>query len=230
MPRRQLILLAVLIISLLGLSSWMIFHGIQLSRNSFLTGAPTEDILTMLVPKTIDTAKMRAPAIRPTDPTRYGSITSSANVIVFSDFDCPTCAQLNKTLNTVIPAYKDKVRLVWRDLPMTKTHSYAMKAAIFGRCADAQGQFWQAHDALLQVPSFSMVTLTEIANRLRLNSTALTACQNDPKTQTAIEYDIKIAAADGIHAAPFLFVGTKAIEGPITAEQLKAEIDLFLKS
>lgn len=230
MPRRQLILLAALIIAILSLSGWIIVRGVRISKSSFLTGKPTEDVVTMLVPQTIDLAKMRAPAVRPTDPTRYGSITSAASVIVFGDFQCPTCVQLNQTLNSVIPKYQGKVRLVWRDLPMTETHPYAMKAAIFARCADAQGKFWEAHDALFEVPTFSMLTLSELTNRLKLNGVTASACQNDPKIQQAIEYDVKTAAADGVQTAPLIFVGTKAIQGTITPEQLKAEIDTFLKS
>lgn len=230
MSRRQLLLIGSLVLALLGLSGWMIFRGVHLSQNSFLTGRPPEDMLQALIPQNIDLAKMHPPAVRPSDPARYGNATSSANVILFADFECPTCLQLEQTLNTVIPAYNGKVRLVWRDFPMKDIHSSAMEAAILARCANTQGQFWQAHDALFQHASLNALTLHAISTQLRLNTAGLDTCKNDPKIQQAIEQDIKAAEADGIHSVPFLFIGTKAVNGMVTPEQLKKELDQFLKS
>ncbi|MBP9864041.1 thioredoxin domain-containing protein [Patescibacteria group bacterium] len=230
MHRKQIILIALLVIIMLSISGWMIFRGVHLAQNSFLTGKPPENMLEALVPQTIDPAKMHPPAVRPADPVRYGNVTSSATVIVFGDFECASCAELVTTLNTIIPTYNGKVRLVWRDLPITEQHSNAMNAAVLARCAHTQGQFWQAHDALFQTTKLNSFTLQTIINRLNLNKAAFSACQSDPKIRQAIELDVKTAAADGIQTTPFIFIGTKAINGSITADQLKKEIDLFLKS
>jgi hypothetical protein len=115
MSRSSLGALTLVIVTMLGLSGWLIWRGIDLSRNAYLTGAPPEDIKKALNPQTIDLSAMRPPAIRATDPMRYGGVTSSASVIQFGDFECENCRAVARVLQETLPQYQGKVRLVWRD-------------------------------------------------------------------------------------------------------------------
>lgn len=227
---RNALLLGGILLCFFGLGGILVYHAYQTSQRSFVTGAPPIDIKNSLLPENIDPAKMRPPAIRPTDPIRFGSVTSVASVIVFGDFECESCKAVDDVVRRVLPSYRGNVRFVWRDLPVTDVNPSAMDAAIFARCAGLQGKFWEAHDALYRVKTLNELAYNAISSELQLNSGQLQACRRDPAVRQAIQQDIDTARNDGVNSAPFLFIGTKAWVGPITVEQLQSDIKLYLGS
>ena len=99
----------------------------------------------------------RARADRPAAPRRghrgQRSRRSAARrrpvtLIEFSDFQCPFCQRVAPTLKQVRETYGDKVRIVWKDFPLTQIHPQAFKAGEAAHCAGDQGKFWEYHDRL----------------------------------------------------------------------------------
>jgi protein-disulfide isomerase len=43
-------------------------------------------------------------------------------IVEFSDFECPYCGGLFPTLQRVEDNYKDKIRIVYRQLPLNNLH------------------------------------------------------------------------------------------------------------
>lgn len=229
--RHQAIVLWVVLAIFILISAWIVYRGYASNRDTFLAGAPPIDVQKALFPEKVDLSKMRPPALRPSDPIRYGSVTSAAAVIEFGDFDCENCRAMRSTLASVIQQYRGTVRLVWRDFPVTDEHPKSIEAAIFARCAGFQGKFWEAYDALFdaEIPK-SESTFTKISRAIGLNANLLSACRQDEAVRAAVQLDLDTARNDGIDSAPFLFIGSKAVRGPISPETLKQEIDLFLAS
>ena len=68
-------------------------------------------------------------------------------VIEFADFQCPFCKRSEDAVKAIHEKYGDRIQLVFMDFPLS-FHPHAMPAANAARCANAQGKFWQYHDAL----------------------------------------------------------------------------------
>lgn len=230
MQRKQALALVFLLLCFFGIATVVVVRAVNQSRNSFMTGSPPIDIKNALLPQHIDLAKMHPPAPRGSDPIRFGSATSLASVVEFGDYVCDSCKDLNKTLLQVLPTFHGTVRLVWRDLPVTDVHPESMDAAIFARCAGLQGKFWEAHDLLFAYKVLNEVTYSNIETILGLKVDEMRTCRQDPTVRQAIQLDVDTARNDGVNSAPFLFIGTAAHDGAMSADDLTKELKTFLSS
>jgi hypothetical protein len=66
-------------------------------------------------------------------------------IVEFSDFQCENCSQLSKTLQEIVAKYGNKVRLVYRQLPLSQVHPLAEKAAEASLCAAAGDAVWHVY-------------------------------------------------------------------------------------
>ena len=67
----------------------------------------------------------------------------------FSDFECPHCRAMNEILKQV-EAENPKIRIVFKNFPLTQIHPWAETAAIGAHCASIQKPeaFWTIHDLI----------------------------------------------------------------------------------
>ncbi len=80
------------------------------------------------------------------DPVQ-GPASAKVTIIEFSDYQCPYCKSAAPTLSQVKQAYGDKVRIVFRDYPLS-FHRHRSARGRGRECANAQGKFWEYHDKL----------------------------------------------------------------------------------
>lgn len=69
-------------------------------------------------------------------------------IVEFSDFQCPFCAQFQRTLNAVRARHPDRLSVVYRHFPLDQIHPYARSAALASECAGEQHAF-EAYSDLL---------------------------------------------------------------------------------
>lgn len=87
--------------------------------------------------------------VSPIDTTDhvFGRLDAPVQLIVYSDFECPFCADFVATIKQVEKEFSDKAAIAFRHYPLAG-HSQAEQAAEAAECAAEQGQFWQMHDKL----------------------------------------------------------------------------------
>jgi len=223
--RERALLLGGIVAVFVLMSSGYVWWRIRFANNHFRAGQVPQDIVNQLMPKSVPLESLRPPAIRVTDPLRYGGATATLSVIEYGDFQCEFCRQLAPEIKKALEPYDGDVRFVWRDYPIEEIHQNAMGAAVFARCAGLQGRYWEAYDLLMAAGTLNESLYQQIAARLRLDGGALSACRKDPSLPIMLRKDVEEARADGIQSTPLLFIGTKAIEGYVDSATIKKAID-----
>ncbi len=171
---------------------------------------------------------LAGPIISAADPA-MGDETASVVIVEYSDFICEYCAEQEQLLKKIVSDYKHKVRLIWKDYPELDQDSVSYRAAIAGRCAQEQEQFWPYHDFLYEYRDrLNRETFTEIAEMLKLNIKEFSACLESDKVKDQIEDNIAEANALDISGIPFVYVNDQEIMGQVDYEDLKKIIEIEL--
>src|SRR5262245_13008275 len=167
-------------------------------------------------------------------PSR-GPADAKVTVVEFSDFECPFCAQAWETFEKqVYPQYGDKVRFVFKQMPLTQIHPFAEDAAVASMCALQQGneQFWKVYNALFakqnEITKENLpAKVEEIATAAGLDVPKLKDCMQGRKSLDAVKADQAEAAAVGVGGTPTFFVNGRRVQGA-DANAFKQAIDQAL--
>jgi len=183
-----------------------------------------------------------SPTVAPPSPT-VGIIQVSADddpaigpedapvlIVEFSDYQCPFCARSAlETFPQILETYEGKIRLVFRDFPLTSIHSNAQKAAEAAECADDQGQFWAYHDILFQnQQALDLDSLKAYAQQLGLDTDAFNECLDSGQYASEVQNDLAQGQSYGVTATPTFFVNGRLLRGaqPFSAFRVAIEREL----
>ena len=167
----------------------------------------------------------------PRDVPSRGPADAPVVLQVFSDFECPFCADLAPTLATLETEYRGRLRVVWRNLPLPM-HPHARLAAAAALEAHAQrgnAGFWQMHDLIWRGGEPDRTALVGYARTLKLDSRRFARALDERRHEAAIDRDVALADAHGIPATPTCVINGRAIVGSQPIEQFRQVIDLALK-
>jgi len=157
-----------------------------------------------------------------------GPANAQATLTVFSDFECPFCARFQAMFKqSILPAEKGHVRLVFRFLPLPM-HPWARAAAEATACAQDQKDdyFWGLHDYIFEHqgqlnPGNLAEKLTAVAGEFPgLDQARFQGCLSGRKMASRVERDVAFAAEYGIEATPTLFVNGHRLDRVAGAEQV----------
>jgi protein-disulfide isomerase len=159
------------------------------------------------------------------DPS-LGSASAPVTLVEFSDFQCPFCQQVAPTLKQVQKAYGDKVRIVWKDFPLTQIHPQAFKAGEAAHCAGDQGKFWEYHDRLFgNQQALQPGDLKKHAADLGLNTAVFGACLDSSKYGERVRDGVAEGSRLGINSTPTIYINGRVLSGAQPYEAFAAIID-----
>jgi protein-disulfide isomerase len=170
-------------------------------------------------------------------PSR-GPADAKVTVVEYSDFQCPYCSQAWEIFEKqVYPQYKDKVRFVFKQMPLTQIHPWAEDAAVASACALEQGndQFWKMYDGLFgqqaQITKDNLpAKVEEIATAAGLDVPRLKECLAGRKTIDAVKADQAEAASVGVNGTPTFFINGRRVQNTQDASAFKQALDQALTS
>jgi protein-disulfide isomerase len=164
-----------------------------------------------------------------------GAKDAPVTITVFSDFQCPYCAQAGiGMVKDLLPSEEGKVRLAFRYFPLAM-HPWARGAAEAASCAQEQGDryFWSLHDYLFErqkeitVESVQRRLLGQAAQLASFDSKKFETCLDTKAGAARVDADIAFGKEAGVTGTPSIFVnGLRQSSGynPVQLRTLIREI------
>lgn len=160
------------------------------------------------------------------DGPAKGPAAAPVTVVEFSDFQCPYCKQVVPTIDQALAKYDGKIRVVFRQYPLTSIHPQAFKASEASLCAHDQGKFWELHDLMFEEQSaLDIAALEDKAKRLGLDEAKFSSCLSSGKYEAQVQADLKAGIAAGVSGTPAFFVNGRPLSGAIGLERLSEIVD-----
>jgi protein-disulfide isomerase len=140
---------------------------------------------------------------------------------MFGDFQCPFCLGAQSVLRRVRDRLGDRLVFAFRHLPIPERHPLAPLAAEVSEAADAQGSFWEYHDALFQAqPKLSRETMLAVGRDLGLDAERMAAEIDAGTHRPRVDRDIRSAEQSGATGTPTFFVNGRRFFGAYDASSL----------
>ena len=160
------------------------------------------------------------------DPAR-GERSAPVTVVVFTDYQCPSCAAMHPVIDETLKSYGNRVRLVVRDFPLVM-HAQARKAAEAANAANAQGKYFEYIAVLFKNQSaLDVDSLKRYATELGLDRAKFDAALDSGQYAAEVSNDIAEGEAYGVQATPTIFInGVQLLN--LTPEGLRAALDRAL--
>jgi protein-disulfide isomerase len=173
-----------------------------------------------------------------------GNKDAKVTIVVYDDFQCPYCSRMHSVINSSLKTYGDRVKVVYKDFPLSDIHPWATRAAVDGQCLASLsgGAFWdyadfvhangaeisgQKRDEQVQFAKLDKIA-GDMGKRHDVDLTKLNACiKEQPKKLV----DASVAEAEklGINATPAIFVNGQKLDGLLPPSQFEAVLDQALK-
>jgi protein-disulfide isomerase len=167
-------------------------------------------------------------AVEAVGPT-LGAADAPVTIIAFSDYECPFCRRAEPAVKSVVEAYGDKVRLVYREYPLPN-HRFAQKASEAALCAHDQGKYWQMQEKLFaNQDELGVPKLKDYARAVGLDAARFDACLDRGDKAGAIEASMEAGDEAGVAGTPAFFINGRPLFGAATFEKFKEVIDAELE-
>jgi protein-disulfide isomerase len=189
-------------------------------------GELQEKLIAGLREKYKTTVSLKPPKVEVADggAPSMGPANAPVTIIEFSDYECAFCKRVEPTVQQVVAAYPDKVRLVYRHYPLP-FHKDARPAAEASACANAQGKFWEYHKKVFGASSLSVDSLKKIAGETGLDQAKFDACLSNKEMAAIVDKDVADASAVGVRGTPAFFINGRMISGAQPFDKFKVIID-----
>lgn len=160
------------------------------------------------------------------DPAR-GEKSAPVTVVVFTDYQCPSCAAMHPVVDETLKNYGNRVRLVVRDFPLAM-HAQARKAAEAANAANAQGKYFEYITVLFKNQSaLDVASLKKYATELGLDRARFDAALDSGQYAAEVSKDIDDGEAYGVQATPTIFINGVQLMN-LTPEGFRAALDRAL--
>lgn len=160
-----------------------------------------------------------------------GNDDAPLTIQIFSDFTCPYCAKGEINIKKILKEYPQKVRIIFRNMPLDSAGSMSDKAA---RAFSAvylqdpklaynyQAELFQHQSDFLKLGE---VFLYDLAEKLKINLNRMKSDMQGPEVEEIIKEDKALAKQLRIQGAPSFMVGHTFFQGVQPYNHVKEAIE-----
>ncbi|MFO8070835.1 MAG: DsbA family protein [Polyangia bacterium] len=163
-------------------------------------------------------------------PSR-GAGDPSITIVVFSDFECPFCAETARKLERLVRAYPEHTEVVFKHFVLgSHPASELMSRAAFA--AGRQDAFWEMHDTLFsaQGSEVSRERIETMATGLGLDLEKLREDISSTAATAALEADRRLGEELGVPGTPTLFINGRMLDQGARVLDERIEEELLRQS
>jgi protein-disulfide isomerase len=158
-----------------------------------------------------------------------GDKDAKITVVEFSDYQCPFCKRARPTVWRLVDEYKDKLRYVFLDFPLS-FHKDSKKAHEAARCAGDQGKYYEFNRKVYDNQGkIGIEDLKGYAKELKLDTAKFDKCLDSGEKAKVVEEFIQEGVASGVSGTPSFFINGIMLSGAQPYESFKEIIDSELK-
>jgi protein-disulfide isomerase len=164
-----------------------------------------------------------------------GPASAKVTIQIFSDFQCPFCKRVEPTLKQVADEYKDKVKFVWRNMPLPfhADAPLASEAAMEVFAQKGNAGFWKYHDQLFDAQDkengIKRDNLEKLAQELGCDMAKFKEALDSHKHKAQLDADVAVANKATINGTPAFAINGYFISGAQPYPAFKAAIQRALK-
>ena len=168
------------------------------------------------------------------NPTK-GPANAKVAIQIFSDFQCPFCKRVEPTLKQVADEFKDKVKFVWRNMPLPfhQDAPLAAEAAMEVYAQKGAAGFWKYHDELFDAQGtesgIKRENLEKLAQELGCDMAKFKEALDSHKHKAKIDADVAVANQASINGTPAFAINGYFISGAQPYPAFKAAVMRALK-
>lgn len=146
-------------------------------------------------------------------------------LVQYGDYECPYTRKSLPIVHSLQQQLGARLRVVYRNFPLTEIHPHALRAAEAAEAASVQGQFWPLHDYLFaHQQELEDGQLVDHARAVGLDTEQFAHDLAAHAHLDRIQADMESGIASGVQGTPTFFVNGARREGSYDLETLLAAL------
>ena len=141
-------------------------------------------------------------------------------LVEYGDYQCPHCRLVYYNIKELQARLGDRLRYVYRHLPITAIHPEATLAAEATEAAGAQGKFWEMHDQLYGHPELDRENILTYAEEIGLDMEQFRRDLEERTYQEKVQEDFNSGIRSGVNGTPTFFLNGERYDGAWDTQSL----------
>jgi protein-disulfide isomerase len=143
-----------------------------------------------------------------------GPANAPVTLVEYGDYECPHCGRAYPIVKRIQKRLGNRLRFVYRNLPLAELHPNATAAAELAEAAATQGKFWEMHDTLFEHQrALEPDDLRRYAKTLDLDFGALDQALASGAPADRVRKDFMSAIRSGANGTPTFFINGQRFDG-----------------
>ncbi|MGK2867776.1 MAG: Na+/H+ antiporter NhaA [Mycobacterium sp.] len=165
-----------------------------------------------------------ATLIREVDPERdhiAGNPNAPLTLVEYADFECPFCSRATGSIDEVRAHFGERLRYVWRHLPLERVHPHSADAARASEAAALQGRFFEMGARMFEMQDhLEWQHIYRYADGVGCDIGKFDEDLGSAKVLHRVRDDVDDAELMDLNSTPTFFVNGKRHTGPYDAASL----------